>query len=99
MRAAIASGGCSSRSAIYSAVLAEARSIALAGDVLDFGAGTGTLIDALLRSAPHLKLTGADLLPRPGSLPERVSWIEADLNDPLPLPGSAFDAIVSVEVI
>ncbi len=98
MRAALASGGTSAEP-IYRAVLAEARSLGVSGNVLDFGAGTGVLIEGLLASDFSGTLTGADLLPRPPAVPTSVQWIQADLNDPLAAQSCAFDAIVSVEVI
>src|SRR5262245_26281409 len=98
MQAALASGG-TSNLPIYRTVLATARALGIAGDVLDFGAGAGVLIDALLASDLNVRLTGADLLPRPLALPNRVRWIRADLNEPLSRPDSVFDVIVSVEVI
>jgi 2-polyprenyl-3-methyl-5-hydroxy-6-metoxy-1,4-benzoquinol methylase len=98
MQAAIASGG-TSGGPIYRAVLAAAGSLGIAGDALDFGAGTGVLIDALLASDLNVTLTGADLLTRPASMPAQVRWIQADLNEPLPLPDGRFDAITAIEVI
>jgi 2-polyprenyl-3-methyl-5-hydroxy-6-metoxy-1,4-benzoquinol methylase len=98
MEAAISSGGASGPS-IYRAVVAAARSNAMSGDILDFGAGMGALTDVLLASDLDVTVTGADLLPRPTTLADRVSWIQADLNEPLPLSGGCFDGIVSAEVI
>lgn len=98
MRAALASGG-TSGDAIYSAARSTVRTLALTGDVLEFGAGTGTLIGQLVADGCTCSLTGADLLPRPAALPHEVTWIEADLNVPLPCADSSFDAIISTEVI
>jgi 2-polyprenyl-3-methyl-5-hydroxy-6-metoxy-1,4-benzoquinol methylase len=98
MRAALASGGTSAEP-IYRAVLAQARSLGVSNDVLDFGAGRGLLIEELLTSTFSGRLAGADLLPRPPTLPPSVRWIQCDLNEPLAVPSCAFDVIVSVEVI
>jgi 2-polyprenyl-3-methyl-5-hydroxy-6-metoxy-1,4-benzoquinol methylase len=69
------------------------------GSLLDFGAGVGALAKEILRSFEFSKIVCADLLPRPGELPEVVDWIQSDLNDSLPLPDASFDTITAVEVI
>jgi 2-polyprenyl-3-methyl-5-hydroxy-6-metoxy-1,4-benzoquinol methylase len=96
--AAYASRG-TSGSAIYDAALAAARAMDLTGCVLEFGAGTGTLIARLTAEIAVGALTGADLLPRPEGIPHHVDWIQADLNVPLPCADASFDAIISTEVI
>jgi 2-polyprenyl-3-methyl-5-hydroxy-6-metoxy-1,4-benzoquinol methylase len=98
MDAAVASGG-TSGDAIYDAALALVRSLRLDGHVLEFGAGTGTLIARVVESGFTGTLTGADILPRPAGLPDPVAWVRADLNEPLPCADASFDAIVSTEVI
>jgi 2-polyprenyl-3-methyl-5-hydroxy-6-metoxy-1,4-benzoquinol methylase len=98
VRAAVASKG-TSGDAIYDAALTMAQSMNLSGHVLEFGAGTGTLIRRLTEQGCAGTLTGADLLPRPQGIPDRVGWIQADLNAPLPCPDRSFDAIISTEVI
>jgi 2-polyprenyl-3-methyl-5-hydroxy-6-metoxy-1,4-benzoquinol methylase len=98
MCAARASRG-TSGDAIYEAALAKARAMNLCGRVLEFGAGTGTLIERLVEEGRACTLTGADLLPRPAEIPSEIEWIQADLNAPLPCPDASFDAIISTEVI
>lgn len=98
LQAALVSKGTSGDD-IYAAALVAARGMSLAGRVLEFGAGTGTLIGRLIEDGYECALTGADLLPRPEGLPEKVAWIQADLNAPLPCPDSSFDAIISTEVL
>jgi 2-polyprenyl-3-methyl-5-hydroxy-6-metoxy-1,4-benzoquinol methylase len=85
--------------AIYAAIEARVRAADAAGDLLDFGAGTGRLTARLARSDRFRSVTGADLYPRPADLPPGVRWIEGDLNDRLPAPPASFDSIVAAEVI
>ena len=66
--------------------------------MLDFGAGTGELTAHLVASGLTLRLTAIDLLPPP-VYDQAVTWLQADLNGPVPLPAESFDAIVSAEVI
>ncbi len=96
--AAEASGGISD-GPIYDLVLRLCRGHQVAGDLLDFGAGTGTLLRLLRDAGFPVTATGADILPRPAELPADTQWVECDLNQPLPLPSGAFDVIVSSEVI
>jgi 2-polyprenyl-3-methyl-5-hydroxy-6-metoxy-1,4-benzoquinol methylase len=96
--AAHASRG-TSGDAIYDAALATARAMNLTGQVLEFGAGTGTLIGRLVAEGCAGTLTGADLLPRPAEIPNEIEWIQADLNARLPCPDASFDTIISTEVI
>ena len=98
VHAALASKG-TSGDAIYDVALATARAMNLRGRVLEFGAGTGTLIGKLLAEDLGFALTGADLLSRPAAIPAEIDWIQADLNAPLPCPDASFDAIISTEVI
>jgi 2-polyprenyl-3-methyl-5-hydroxy-6-metoxy-1,4-benzoquinol methylase len=98
MHAALASRG-TSGDAIYNAARAMAHALALTGRVLEFGAGTGTLIGQLVADGSACSFTGADLLPRPAGIPNDIEWIHADLNAPLPCPDGSFDAIISTEVI
>ena len=98
LHAALASGG-TSGDAIYDAARAMVHAMRLTGRVLEFGAGTGTLIGQLVADGCDCTLTGADLLPRPAGIGNDVEWIHADLNAPLPCPDASFDAIISTEVI
>lgn len=98
LHAALASGG-TSGDAIYAAARAMVHAMRLTGRVLEFGAGTGTLISQLVADGCDCTWTGADLLPRPAGIRNDVEWIHADLNAPLPCPDASFDAIISTEVI
>lgn len=97
LEAALVSKG-TSGDPIYRTALSMASTFDLSGDVLEFGAGTGSLALQLLASGFTGTMTCADILARPAGLPAGVGWIEADLNEPLPVSG-AFDAIISTEVI
>jgi 2-polyprenyl-3-methyl-5-hydroxy-6-metoxy-1,4-benzoquinol methylase len=95
--AAKASGGNSSEP-IYAAAVRELSRLP-AGAVLDFGAGTGNLARPLLDARRYRSVTGADILPRPLSLPAEVHWVQQDLNAPVALSDASFDLVVAVEVI
>jgi 2-polyprenyl-3-methyl-5-hydroxy-6-metoxy-1,4-benzoquinol methylase len=69
------------------------------GDVLDYGAGTGTLTRYLFNAERFRSVSGVDIMPRPLDLPAPVGWIQGDLNDVTPMPAASFDLIVAAEVI
>jgi 2-polyprenyl-3-methyl-5-hydroxy-6-metoxy-1,4-benzoquinol methylase len=85
--------------AIYRTIERRLGELDAAGDVLDFGAGTGQLTLRLHGTRRYRSVTGADLFPRAADLPAAVSWIEGDLNDRLPIPPASFDLVVAAEVI
>ena len=97
MLAARCSGGTSTSSIkdMVVRIIAEHR---IKGRVLDFGAGTGELINRLAR-LDGLQMHGADILPRPVTIPDGVAWHQADLNDALELHEEPFDAVICSEVI
>jgi 2-polyprenyl-3-methyl-5-hydroxy-6-metoxy-1,4-benzoquinol methylase len=84
---------------IYRTVLHLCRTLPLYGDVLEFGAGTGTLAKQLSVCHTDGKITCADIRPRPALLPANLSWLQTDLNECIPMPDSSFNGIVSTEVI
>lgn len=98
VRAAEYTGGISS-APIRRLALTLCQGLPLANDLLECGPGKGQFIGELLAQGYRGAITGADLLPRPASLPESVRWIETDLNDPLPLPDQSFDVIICMEVV
>ncbi len=98
MDAAEYSGGISS-DIIYQFALRLCRELSLHGDLLEFGAGRGNFVRELIRLPYSGSVTCTDLLPRPETLPETVRWIQADLNEPVPLPDQSFDNITCLEVI
>ena len=84
---------------IYDAVW-DALAHAPLGDVLDFGAGTGTLARRLAGEGSVRSVTAADLAPAAGDdSPAGVRWLTADLNEPLALAEGSFDTIAAVEVL
>jgi 2-polyprenyl-3-methyl-5-hydroxy-6-metoxy-1,4-benzoquinol methylase len=98
LEAALASEGISAEP-IYQTVLRLCRSWQLNGDLLEFGAGTGTLARQLADFHTGGTITCADIRPSPESLPANIGWLEADLNHALPLSNQSFDGIISTEVI
>jgi 2-polyprenyl-3-methyl-5-hydroxy-6-metoxy-1,4-benzoquinol methylase len=97
LRAARCSGGTSSDN-IKRLVLRMVRDQRVQGRVLDFGAGTGELINLMSRLS-GVDLHGADILPRPATLPAHVEWHQGDLNDSLDQLSGYFDAVICSEVI
>ena len=84
---------------IYDAVLAAAGPF-VHGDVLDFGAGSGTVASLLAAMPAVSTVTAADLASYDGGVTEpKVRWVQADLNEPLPLPARSFDLVVGAEII
>jgi 2-polyprenyl-3-methyl-5-hydroxy-6-metoxy-1,4-benzoquinol methylase len=75
------------------------------GDVLDFGAGTGSLAAKLAGIASVGSVTAADLaahatdVPADGAAAAKIRWLTGDLNAPLPLPEASFDLIVAIEIV
>jgi len=98
MAAAIASKGTSPDS-VYLMTLRLMEKYQLQGDLLEFGAGIGTLISELQADGYRGTITGADMMPKPKGLAEGIVWTQADLNEKTNLPDAAFDVIISTEVI
>lgn len=96
--AAMLSRGISSEP-IYQLTQRIVREVDLGPDLLDLGAGAGHLLRQLIGQGYAGTLTGADLQPRPESLPAAIRWIEGDLNDPLPLPDGSFSALIANEIV
>lgn len=82
--------------------------LVLTGDelVADVGCGTGRDLALLLDLLPAGRIVAVDasasmldrVRERVGDDP-RVSVVQADLHDPLPLPAGAFDAVMSVAAL
>ena len=89
-----------STSTIYDLLIGLAiATIDRRASVLEFGAGTGSLLKMLRASGFSGELTAADILARPQDIDGDIRWIEADLNEGLPVANASFDAIISTEVI
>jgi 2-polyprenyl-3-methyl-5-hydroxy-6-metoxy-1,4-benzoquinol methylase len=84
---------------IYDCICRVLQNRSLEGSVLDFGAGKGLLTRRLARMASLSRVTGTDIMSRPGGLPDEIGWIQNDLNEPLPTPAESFDVIIAAEVI
>lgn len=97
MAAAEASGG-TSGAEIKALVLRLIRQAGLQGSVLDFGAGRGELIAQLVDLGAFSKISGADILGRPETLPASVDWYHQDLNAELAV-AEPFDVVICSEVI
>jgi SAM-dependent methyltransferase len=98
IHAAEHSGGFSDP-AFYQFALNLCQTFSLGSDLLEFGAGKGLFVQELLKLPYPGAITCADLFPHPDALPEKVRWIQTDLNEPLQLPDQSFDTIVCMEVI
>lgn len=95
--AALASGGGSS-DRIHDVVFEEIAREGLGGIALDFGAGRGELASRLAATGRFDRVFAADLV-RFDDPPAGVDWIDADLNEPLPVPNGACDLIAAIEVV
>lgn len=82
---------------VYEAVVRALEAYNARGDLLDYGAGVGNLLRVLSSQGRFKSLAGADLYPRPDGVDAR--WLVGDLNEPLPVAGESFDAVVGSEVI
>ena len=96
--AAIASGGISD-DAIHRVFVRLADDLGLAGDLLDFGAGTGGLVRRLAASGRFSSATAVDLVRYEAAAEAGTAFVERDLNEPTGLPAESFDVVVSSEVI
>ena len=97
VRTAECSGGISS-DRIKQLVTQIITDLGLRGRVLDYGAGIGELI-TLLYPRSELELHGADIMPKPSSVPDSVPWYQIDLNERLDTDTSPFDVVICSEVI
>ena len=91
------SGGASS-DRIHDAAFAEIARDGLGGVALDFGAGRGDFAARLVATGRFDHVYAADLV-RFVDPPAGVQWIDADLNEPLPLPDDSCDLIAAIEVV
>lgn len=66
--------------------------------ILDFGGGTGDLLQHLYSIHQNAKLTGVDILPRNDLLPDGIDWFQQDLNEEFK-HNRTFDVVISTEVI
>jgi 2-polyprenyl-3-methyl-5-hydroxy-6-metoxy-1,4-benzoquinol methylase len=95
--AAFASGG-SSSDRIHDAAFDEIARDGFGGVALDFGAGRGDFASRLAATGGFDRVYAADLV-RFTDPSAHVHWIDADLNEPLPLPDGSCDLIAAIEVV
>jgi 2-polyprenyl-3-methyl-5-hydroxy-6-metoxy-1,4-benzoquinol methylase len=98
LQAAEASGGISSE-VIYDRILKVIGDYNLRGCALDYGAGIGNFTRQLAASGRFEQIDGADILPRPESLPSAIAWHRLDLNDAHSISAGSFDVVIAAEVI
>lgn len=98
LHAAQASGGISS-DVIYDRIVSILQEQDVRGRALDYGAGIGNLTRRLSALGRFEQLAGADILPRPESLPTAIPWHCLDLNQKDVVPTASFDAVIAAEVI
>lgn len=96
--AAQASRGCSAEF-IYRIIENSIDQLDLRGDVLDFGAGVGTLTRRLAVSCRFANVVAADIMRRPDSIDRTVEWVRCDLNEKTEFDDAVFDLIVAAEII
>jgi len=96
--ASIASGGISSEP-VYRTFERLLTQLNFHGDILDFGAGKGYLIQRVQTLQQFTSITGIDIMPRPVNIDPAVKWISWDLNDKMNIQDQSFDIIISAEVI
>jgi 2-polyprenyl-3-methyl-5-hydroxy-6-metoxy-1,4-benzoquinol methylase len=99
LHAATSSAG-TSDTPIYDAVLRLVDTETGSGHVLDFGAGSGYLCRRLCERSRFDRVTAADLVLYDNRyVHPAVTWVAADLNEPLPLNDGVVDLLLGVEVI
>jgi 2-polyprenyl-3-methyl-5-hydroxy-6-metoxy-1,4-benzoquinol methylase len=80
----------------FERIISELR---LSGDLLDFGAGKGILVQRLLSLGCFSSISAIDITPRPKDLDAAVRWHCWDLNETTNIPNESFDVVASAEVI
>jgi 2-polyprenyl-3-methyl-5-hydroxy-6-metoxy-1,4-benzoquinol methylase len=99
-RRAAADASCGiSNDTIYGCFERIVSESAFSGDLLDFGAGTGSLTRRLHSLSRFNSIAAVDIMPRPDNLDTSVIWHCCDLNEVTGIPDESFDVIVSAEVI
>jgi 2-polyprenyl-3-methyl-5-hydroxy-6-metoxy-1,4-benzoquinol methylase len=95
--AAAASAGMSS-DVFREVAFREASRDGLGGVALDFGAGSGEFASRLAATGLLDRVFAADVV-RSAEIPEGIEWIDADLNELLPLPPDSVDLIAAIEIV
>lgn len=63
--------------------------------IAEFGAGDGGLLKRIHHRHPDTPLAAIDLMPRPADLPDSVDWLQADLFETDPDPGSHGGTVIA----
>lgn len=87
-----------SNASIYLKAYELVSAISSRGKLLDFGAGQGRFLE-MIGNLNFTQMSGVDLMKRPNQKSQNYDWIEADLNEKLPITEDNFDIIVGIEVI
>ncbi len=87
-----------SGNSIYAIIEEEIAAYSMSGIVLDYGAGVGHFTRRLLRAGVFTEVVAADLFTRPEDLQEST-WLQQDLNEPIPGYDDYFDVVIASEVI
>jgi 2-polyprenyl-3-methyl-5-hydroxy-6-metoxy-1,4-benzoquinol methylase len=98
VKAALVSKGTSS-DPIYKTVLERIDELNISGRVLDYGAGTGYLAEAMYEVGTFSSVDAADIVGYTEIDDARIRWILADLNNPMPVAAATYDLVVAAEVI
>jgi 2-polyprenyl-3-methyl-5-hydroxy-6-metoxy-1,4-benzoquinol methylase len=96
--AAACAGGTSS-SSVKALIVKIIKRERIKGNVLDYGAGQGELLNLLSHEGIFHKLSGADIFEKPACIGEDILWYQQDLNESLQIDGDLPNLVICSEVI
>lgn len=88
-----------SHKVIYSRAVELLKEKKASAKHLDFGSGQGLFLKILLDELAGVDLTGIDLMAKPKSLADSITWVVQDLNKELELTDNSFNSISALEII